>query len=212
MCKAPSAHNRGAASASKAAEGGAPARSGATVTREQSEREVRDERAMTPVSPKVRGLRTDMLVSSLQDETPNTPSLGTPGSPATPLFSSGKAHPSKPQGCMSRVCNREGIVWAKISGYRHWPAQIVDPSSQRATSLSFQNAKSYKQETDDTLVTFFGTHDVAWLRKDKAIRPWKAGLKRRFHIVPKRKKSFHAALLEVQTLCGAQNKLSFARI
>lgn len=212
MCKATSTHNRSTASVPKAAERRAPVQSGASRSLGESESIVCEERDKTPTSPKVPGLKTNVPSSALEDASIKTPSFGTPGSPATPLFSAGVAYPRESQGCMSRVCNREGIVWVKISGYRPWPAQIVDPGSPRTSSLSFQNAKSYKQESDDTLVTFFGTHDVAWVRKEKAIRPWKAGLKRRFHVVPKRKKSFHVAMDEVRSHCGERNEFSLARI
>lgn len=132
----------------------------------------------------------------ISNSVPKIPSLPLPG-PST-------SNIEQARGCMSRVCNREGIVWVKMYGYRPWPAQIVDPKTSKTNSPSFKAARIYKQENDDTLVTFFGTHEVAWVRKEKAIRPWKAGLNRRFHVVPKRKKSFHMALREVRTHCGLE--------
>lgn len=91
---------------------------------------------------------------------------------------------------MSRICNRERILWAKVSGYRHWPARIVDALGEG--------------DDDEVLVEFFGTFEVAWLSRTKATRPWKMGLKKKYNKAPKTQKMFHRAIAQVAELCESK--------
>lgn len=115
--------------------------------------------------------------------------------------------PIRKRTCMSRVCARERIVWAKLSGYKHWPARII-PDKLRASSLDYQQADSYKKQTDDTLVVFFGTNDLAWVNAKRAVVPWKKGKLLRYHVTEKKHaskkntKEFADAVHEVRSFCS----------
>jgi len=103
--------------------------------------------------------------------------------------------------CLSRVCNREGIVWAKLCGFPHWPARIIS-ESEREEEASFTVADKSKRPADDTLVYFFGTRNVAWVASDKALRAWKSGMRKQFEKkVNRDKKEFRKALTEVRKYC-----------
>lgn len=110
------------------------------------------------------------------------------------------AAPHRTRRCMSRICNRKRIVWAKMPGYTPWPAQIVDPGSTFVKDEHRRQAQSLRRDGDNVLVSFFGTNDIAWL-STKATRPWKAGLKKKYHKMPKSRRAFHRALYEVTKLC-----------
>lgn len=111
-------------------------------------------------------------------------------------------------GSMSRVCNREGVVWAKVVGYRPWPARIIADAEYDAQP-TLHKADKYRLQEDDTLVVFFGSKDISWLQHEKAITPWKAGLKRRYHTHPSKTKAFRRALREVCAYCSSKSGLKF---
>jgi len=117
--------------------------------------------------------------------------------------------------CMSRICNREGIVWAKLSSYKHWPARIIT-EELRATHSDYKMADSYKKDTDDTLVCFFGTNDLSWVNAEKAVVPWKKGLSLSYHLPKKNRKKkkyseeFIAAIGAVRKFCLERSDLPFA--
>lgn len=101
------------------------------------------------------------------------------------------------RGCMSRVCNRERIVWAKLAGYRPWPARMIG-DAEREEDPFFQQADGHKRAEDDTLVCFFGSNDLAWVVRKKAIKPWKAGLQQGYENARQKDKTFRFALAQVQ--------------
>lgn len=109
---------------------------------------------------------------------------------------------------MSRVCNREQVVWAKVQGYRPWPARIVQ-NDEREEEPSYKIADEYRQEGDDVLVIFFGTSEIAWLNKKKAVTPWKMGLLKRYHEYGTPSKSFKKGLSEVRQLCSERSGFQF---
>ncbi len=102
---------------------------------------------------------------------------------------------------MSRICNREGIVWARLTGYRPWPARIIS-DNERLSEPTFGQADKYRTKEDDTLVFFFGTNDIAWLRRKKDIYYWKAGLNKNFHKTTMRNTLFEKSLDEVRAYCS----------
>jgi len=118
---------------------------------------------------------------------------------------------------MSRVCSNERIVWAKLRGYKHWPARII-PEELGATNADYKEADSYKAKSDDTLVWFFGTHNIAWVNSKKAVVPWKEGKRLSYHRPKmtskknskKYSKEFNDAVDEVRKFCLESSDSPFA--
>jgi len=112
--------------------------------------------------------------------------------------------------CMSRVCTAERIIWAKLSGYRPWPARIISDSEREDDEGDFyEQADAFKRPEQDTLVIFFGTNDLAWLSKDKAIRPWKYGLRHDYQNMKTSSKAFRFAIKEVKKHCSEKSGKNF---
>lgn len=102
----------------------------------------------------------------------------------------------------NRICSESGIVWAKLAGHPAWPARIVE----REESEEYRNYLQFRKHDDDVCVRFYGTHDVAWLRKRNAVVPWKLGRIRKLHHVVKKRKSFAKALQEVRAFCNTHQR------
>lgn len=125
--------------------------------------------------------------------------------------------PIRKRTCVSRICARERIVWAKLAGYKHWPARII-PDHLRASNPDYQQADPFKGKTDDTLVYFFGTHDLAWVSSKIALTPWKKGRQLRHHrprfTSQKTKKKhlaqFEAAVGEVHNFCSERSNVTLS--
>ena len=100
---------------------------------------------------------------------------------------------------MSRFCNKEGIVWARVPGYRHWPARVIS-DEERLAEPSYSIADRHRNKRHDTLVLFYGTREIAWLTKKSAICPWKKGLKRNFLQTRTKNKDFENSLEEVESV------------
>lgn len=109
--------------------------------------------------------------------------------------------PNKKRTRLSRACARERIVWAKLAGYKHWPARII-PEHLRASNPDYQQADSYKWKSENALVHFFGRNDLAWVNGKKAVVPWKKGKYLRYHRTKfsskKNSKQFQVAVDEVR--------------
>lgn len=113
-----------------------------------------------------------------------------------------------PRVCMSRICNKERVVWAKVYGYRPWPARIIQ-DDERDLEPSYKQADGFRKRGEDTLVVFFGTDDISWLRHDKAVTFWKLGLKRKYHVAPQKNKAFQNAMSEVRKYCSEASGIEF---
>ena len=104
--------------------------------------------------------------------------------------------------CLSRVCSRQKIVWARVSGHRPWPARILDD----------ERALEFRKPTDDTLVRFFGSGDLAWLKRDRAIVPWKIGVQKRHHRAARRCKGLGRAIKAVLAHCTEKSGVTFEEV
>lgn len=109
---------------------------------------------------------------------------------------------------MSRICNRENVVWAKVRGYRPWPARIVD-ETEREQEPTYKLADEYREQGDDVLVRFFGTNEIAWVTREKAITTWKSGLNLNYHNRGTPGKLFKKGLAEVRQLCSERSGIPF---
>jgi len=69
--------------------------------------------------------------------------------------------------------------------------------------------EAVKRPEQDTLVIFFGTNDLAWLSKDKAIRPWKYGLRHDYQNMKTSSKAFRFAIKEVKKHCSEKSGKNF---
>lgn len=119
--------------------------------------------------------------------------------------------PIKKRSCASRVYARERIVWAKLAGYKHWPARII-PDKLRASNPNYRQADSHRRKCDDTLVHFFGTDDLAWVNGKKAVVAWEEGMHLRYHrlkVTSKNdSKQFIAAVDQVENFCSKRRDYS----
>lgn len=101
----------------------------------------------------------------------------------------------------SRVCNELGIVWVKLGKHPHWPARIV--GSEMQGDERYENALAYRRNTDNTCVLFYGTHNVAWIRRARNnVLPWKEGIQagRLLHTKLRHRKSYQRALHDVRLI------------
>ena len=101
----------------------------------------------------------------------------------------------------SRVCNELGIVWAKLGKHPHWPAKIV--GSEMEGDERYENSLMYKRITDNTCVLFYGTSNVAWIRRARNnVLPWKMGIQagRLLHLKLRNRKSYQRALRDVRSI------------
>lgn len=96
----------------------------------------------------------------------------------------------------------ERVVWAKLAGHSPWPARVVS-DDQRTSEEAYRQADSVRKSNDDTLVHFFGTDNIAWVNKNKAVLSWNTGLQLSYNRRPfrpsKRKSRFEKAMEEVES-------------
>jgi len=112
--------------------------------------------------------------------------------------------PIRKRSYMKYAITTERIVWAKVTGYKHWPARIV-PDSIRKSYDDYKQADEFMKDTDDTLVFFFGTSQIAWVQRKKAIVGWKEGVSsgysRPMDFADDESEVFDAALEEATNYC-----------
>jgi len=98
----------------------------------------------------------------------------------------------------------EHVVWAKLAGHSPWPARIVS-DDQRTSEEAYRQADGVRKTNDDTLVHFFGTDNIAWVNRNKAVLSWNTGLQLEYNrrtFRPSKRKSksqFEKALDEVES-------------
>lgn len=137
------------------------------------------------------------MTDGMSPSTTGTATAGATASAKQVVASAATTQPTLLRTCMSRICNREGIVWAKVYGHPAWPARLVE-AKESQVEPRYRLADEHKQEGEDTLVTFFGTSEIAWVARAKAIRPWKTGLQKKFQRKGWRHKAFRRALAEAR--------------
>ena len=59
---------------------------------------------------------------------------------------------------------------------------------------------------------FFGSGDLAWLRRDRAIVPWKRGVQKRHHRAARRCKGLGRAIEAVLAHCTEKSGVTFEEV
>ncbi|GAB4814051.1 hypothetical protein N2152v2_001097 [Parachlorella kessleri] len=94
------------------------------------------------------------------------------------------------------------VVWARVSGYRDWPALVITP--EEAVDRA-KGAKGPQARVPSNIpLLFFGTAEVAFL-KPAALTPFETGVRRGLHgsKIARKEQAFRRALCEVETYLRA---------
>ena len=80
------------------------------------------------------------------------------------------------------LCKRDGVVWAKTTGYPFWPAQVVRLDARVTGEERYKLSLRIKRRDDDTCVMYFGTQQFAWVNKRTCVVSWEKGIEKNLHV------------------------------
>ena len=81
-----------------------------------------------------------------------------------------------------KLCEKDGVIWAKTTGYPYWPAQIVRLEVRVTYEERYKRSLKVRRRDDDTCVMYFGTQQFAWVNRKTCILSWKEGILRNYHV------------------------------
>ncbi|KAJ8905355.1 hypothetical protein NDN08_001862 [Rhodosorus marinus] len=92
---------------------------------------------------------------------------------------------------ITEEAEKERVMWGKVRGHAHWPVQLVHAKNTKVVS------KVPRPSPHHCCAMFFGTIEIAWLRKDSEVISWIDGIQRGFQNHGKNQVLFQAALSQV---------------
>jgi len=92
---------------------------------------------------------------------------------------------------ITEEAEKQRVLWGKVRGHAHWPMQLVPSKNTKIV------AKGPRPSSHHCCAMFFGTIEIAWLRRDGEVISWIDGIQRGFQNHGKNRVLFQAALSQV---------------
>lgn len=100
------------------------------------------------------------------------------------------------------IAQSRNIFWAKVRGFPFWPAQHVSGFTDLPLNMHFRKAEYGRRKDTDTCVMFFGSSEVAFVKRECDIVPWVEGVSRTFHRNKRHGKAFQKAIRQACVACA----------
>lgn len=99
------------------------------------------------------------------------------------------------------IAQSRNIFWAKVRGFPFWPAQHVSGFSDLPLNMHFRKAEYGRRKDTDTCVMFFGSSEVAFVKRECDIVSWVEGVSRMFHRNRRHGKVFQKSIRQACAAC-----------
>lgn len=99
------------------------------------------------------------------------------------------------------VAQSRNIFWAKVRGFPFWPAQHVSGFADLSVNMHFKKAEYGRRKDTDTCVMFFGSCEVAFVKRDVDVVSWEEGVAKRFHNNKRHGRIFKKAIRQARAAC-----------